>query len=179
MSSSTAAAPARSNPPRPTSPSPSSPPGSGLVGPTLFDAYRKFHPQPSPAVRAARGAAARRRAIATLFSGGYIASGTGTPDRLPTPFRPAGLRLTKVEGAGEVQTPVVGAAADGLGIGDRVWMRHAKGGELAERLTEYHLVVPGRERPTYRAGCFGHRDSPDVHAAMIGPTVLRAAVYRT
>ena len=78
--------------------------------------------------------------VATLFSGGYVASGTGTPDRLPTPFRPAGLRLTRVEGAGEVQTPVLGAAADGLSIGDRVWLRHAKGGELAERLTEYHLI---------------------------------------
>jgi D-serine deaminase-like pyridoxal phosphate-dependent protein len=99
--------------------------------------------------------------VATLFSGGYIASGTGTPDRLPTPFRPAGLRLTRVEGAGEVQTPVVGAPADGLGIGDRVWLRHAKGGELAERLTEYHLVDPAdgtaQGVPTYRGEgqCFG------------------------
>ena len=32
--------------------------GSGLVGPTLFDAYRKFHPQARAAVRAAGGAAA-------------------------------------------------------------------------------------------------------------------------
>jgi D-serine deaminase-like pyridoxal phosphate-dependent protein len=60
-----------------------------------------------------------------------------------------------------VQTPVLGAAADGLGIGDRVWLRHAKGGELAERLTEYHLIdsadgTPQRV-PTYRGEnqCFG------------------------
>ena len=134
--------------------------GSGLVGPTLFDAYRKFRPQPAlqyalPVVR--RPAPG----IATLFSGGYIASGTGTPDRLPTPFRPAGLKLTKVEGAGEVQTPVTGAAADGLSIGDRVWLRHAKGGELAERLNEYHLIDSSAEIaqtvPTYRGEgrCFG------------------------
>src|ERR1700734_317944 len=134
--------------------------GSGLVGPTLFDAYRKFHPQPAlqyalPVVR--RPAPG----IGTLFSGGYIASGTGTPDRLPTPFRPAGLKLTKVEGAGEVQTPVTGAAADGLSIGDRVWLRHAKGGELAERLTEYHLIDSSagiaESVPTYRGEgrCFG------------------------
>jgi D-serine deaminase-like pyridoxal phosphate-dependent protein len=134
--------------------------GSGLVGPTLFDAYRSFHPQPAlqyalPVVR--RPAPG----IATLFSGGYIASGSGTPDRLPTPFRPAGLRLTKVEGAGEVQTPVTGAAADGLSIGDRVWLRHAKGGELAERLTHYHLVDSSdgiaESVPTYRGEgrCFG------------------------
>jgi D-serine deaminase-like pyridoxal phosphate-dependent protein len=134
--------------------------GSGLVGPTLFDAYAKFHPQPAllyalPVVRRPKAG------VATLFSGGYVASGTGTPDRLPSPFRPAGLRLTKTEGAGEVQTPVLGTAADGLRIGDRVWMRHAKGGELAERLTTYHLVSPGEPDatavPTYRGDgqCFG------------------------
>ena len=134
--------------------------GSGLVGPTLFDAYAKFHPQPAllfalPVVRRPKAG------VATVFSGGYVASGTGTPDRLPSPFWPAGLRLTKTEGAGEVQTPVLGTAADRLRIGDRVWMRHAKGGELAERLTEYHLVNPAdeitRAVPTYRGEgqCFG------------------------
>jgi D-serine deaminase-like pyridoxal phosphate-dependent protein len=134
--------------------------GSGLVGPTLFDAYRTFRPRPAlqyalPVVR--RPAPG----IATLFSGGYLASGTGTPDRLPTPVQPAGLRLTKVEGAGEVQTPVLGTAADNLKIGDRVWLRHAKGGELAERLTQYHLIDTGEgiaeSAPTYRGEgqCFG------------------------
>ena len=134
--------------------------GSGLVAPTLFDAYAKFHPQPAllyalPVVRRPKAG------VATLFSGGYVASGTGTPDRLPSPFWPAGLRLTKTEGAGEVQTPVLGTAADGLRIGDRVWMRHAKGGELAERLTRYHLISPGEPDavsvPTYRGDgqCFG------------------------
>jgi D-serine deaminase-like pyridoxal phosphate-dependent protein len=133
--------------------------GSGLVGPTLFDAYRKFRPRPAVmfALPVVRRPAPR---IATLFSGGYVASGTGTPDRLPTPFRPAGLRLSRIEGAGEVQTPVLGVAADGLRIGDRVWLRHAKGGELAERLTEYHLIedaAVARSVPTYRGEgqCFG------------------------
>lgn len=134
--------------------------GSGLVGPTLFDSYRRFRPRPAlqyalPVVRRPGPG------VATLFSGGYVASGTGTPDRLPTPLRPAGLRLTRVEGAGEVQTPVRGAAADRLSVGDRVWLRHAKGGELAERLTEYHLVDPAGGAalrvPTYRGEgqCFG------------------------
>ena len=133
--------------------------GSGLVAPTLFDAYRKFRPRPAVmfALPVVRRPAPR---IATLFSGGYVASGTGTRDRLPTPFRPAGLRLSRVEGAGEVQTPVLGVAADGLRIGDRVWLRHAKGGELAERLTEYHViedVAVARSVPTYRGEgqCFG------------------------
>ena len=134
--------------------------GSGLVGPTLFDAYAKFHPPPAllyalPVVRRPKAG------VATVFSGGYVASGTGTPDRLPSPFWPAGLRLTKTEGAGEVQTPVLGTAADRLRIGDRVWMRHAKGGELAERLTRYYLISPDEPEvvsvPTYRGDgqCFG------------------------
>jgi D-serine deaminase-like pyridoxal phosphate-dependent protein len=134
--------------------------GSGLVGPTLFDAYRKF--RPAPALQYALPVVRRPGpGVATLFSGGYVASGSGTPDRLPTPFRPAGLRLTKIEGAGEVQTPVLGAPADGLTIGDRVWLRHAKGGELAERLTEYYLITTGEQDaesvPTYRGEgqCFG------------------------
>jgi D-serine deaminase-like pyridoxal phosphate-dependent protein len=134
--------------------------GSGLVGPTLFDSYRNFRPKPAllyalPVVRRPGPS------IATLFSGGYVASGSGTPDRLPRPFLPAGLRLTGVEGAGEVQTPVLGPAADRLAIGDRVWMRHAKAGELAERLTHYHLIGPDEAEmltvPTYRGEgkCFG------------------------
>jgi len=100
-------------------------------------------------------------AIATLFSGGYVASGTGTRDRLPSPFMPAGLRLIGTEGAGEVQTPVRGAAADVLQPGDRVWMRHAKAGELAERFTHYHVIDPNPADvfsvPTYRGErqCFG------------------------
>jgi D-serine deaminase-like pyridoxal phosphate-dependent protein len=133
--------------------------GSGLVGPTLFDAYRRFRPRPAllyalPVVRRPE------RNIATLFTGGYVASGTGTRDRLPSPFLPTGLRLTGTEGAGEVQTPVRGAAADGLRPGDRVWLRHAKAGELAERFTGYH-VIRGDELlmsvPTYRGEgqCFG------------------------
>jgi D-serine deaminase-like pyridoxal phosphate-dependent protein len=134
--------------------------GSGLMGPTLFDAYRGFRPEPALlyALPVVRRPAPR---IVTVFSGGYVASGTGTPDRLPSPFRPAGLRLLGTEGAGEVQTPVRGSAADGLAPGDRVWMRHAKAGELAERFTSYQLVEPNhadvRIVPTYRGEgqCFG------------------------
>jgi D-serine deaminase-like pyridoxal phosphate-dependent protein len=39
-----------------------------------------------------------------------------------------------------VQTPLIGPAADDLKIGDKVWMRHAKAGELCERFSELHLV---------------------------------------
>jgi D-serine deaminase-like pyridoxal phosphate-dependent protein len=126
--------------------------GSGLFAPTLFDAYRAFSPRPAalfalPVVRRPGPG------VATVLGGGYLASGTGTADRLPRPVLPAGLRLDRLEGAGEVQTPVLGEPAGSLQVGDRVWFRHAKAGELCERFNEVHLVS-GREVvatvPTYR-----------------------------
>jgi D-serine deaminase-like pyridoxal phosphate-dependent protein len=133
--------------------------GSGLIGPTLFDNYRRFTPAPAvlfalPVVRKPK------RGIATVFGGGYIASGPAGRDRLPSPYLPAGLSLLGPEGAGEVQTPVAGRAARSLRVGDRVWFRHTKAGELAERFTEYHLVDGDRVSatvPTYRGEgrCFG------------------------
>ena len=79
------------------------------------------------------------------------------------PYLPAGLSLTGVEGAGEVQTPVRGRAAGHLRPGDRVWLRHAKAGELAERFGEYHVIHDDGQVtelgkvPTYRGEgqCFG------------------------
>jgi D-serine deaminase-like pyridoxal phosphate-dependent protein len=55
---------------------------------------------------------------------------------------------------------VLGAAAARLRVGDRVWLRHAKAGELAERFNDYYLVengAPARPVPTYRGEgqCFG------------------------
>ncbi|HZR52197.1 MAG TPA: amino acid deaminase/aldolase [Streptosporangiaceae bacterium] len=132
--------------------------GSGLIGPTLFDAYTKFRPKPALvyALPVTRKPAPN---IATLFGGGYLASGTGTKDRLPTPYLPRGLRLTGTEGAGEVQTPVRGTAALNLKPGDRVWMRHAKAGELAERFTTYYALdgTTLTPVPTYRGEgqCYG------------------------
>jgi len=126
--------------------------GSGLYGPTLFDAYSRFTPLPAalfalPVVRRPG------RGVTTALGGGYLASGSGDRARLPRPVLPAGLRLDGREGAGEVQTPLLGAAADGLRIGDRVWFRHAKAGELCERFSELHLIERDRiieTVPTYR-----------------------------
>jgi hypothetical protein len=52
---------------------------------------------------------------------------------MPEPWLPPGLELDSLEGTGEVQTPVRGEAARTLRIGDRVYLRHAKAGELCER----------------------------------------------
>ena len=126
--------------------------GSGLFGPTLFDAYRAW--RPTPAAFFALSVVRRPTAdVATVLGGGWIASGPADPSRLPTPWLPTGLRLTGSEGAGEVQTPLVGAAAGALRVGDRVWFRHAKAGELCEHVTELRLVDGDRvveTLPTYR-----------------------------
>jgi D-serine deaminase-like pyridoxal phosphate-dependent protein len=113
--------------------------GSGLLGPALFDHYRGFSPQPAaffglPVVRRPS------RGCVTVAGGGLIASGPTGADRAPVPWAPPGLSLTTLEGAGEVQTPLTGPAAAGLRIGDLVWFRHAKSGELAEHVNAVHLL---------------------------------------
>lgn len=126
--------------------------GSGLFGPTLFDGYRGFRPRPAaafalPVVRRPRAG------MVTVFGGGYVASGPPGWSRLPSVLVPRGLRLLRTEGAGEVQTPLRGSAADRLRVGDRVWLRHAKAGELCERFDELHLLSAGEvvaRVPTYR-----------------------------
>jgi D-serine deaminase-like pyridoxal phosphate-dependent protein len=126
--------------------------GSGLFGPGLFDRYRAFRPRPAAlfCVPVVRRPGAR---VATVLGGGYPASGPAGRDRLPTPYLPAGLKLTATEGAGEVQTPLTGRGAGALRPGDRVYLRHAKAGELCERFPVLHLVEGDRVVdvvPTYR-----------------------------
>jgi D-serine deaminase-like pyridoxal phosphate-dependent protein len=126
--------------------------GSGLYAPTLFDSYRSFTPNPAAfyAVPVVRRPAA---GLVTVAGGGWSASGPAGRDRSPTPVWPRGLHLMGTEGAGEVQTPLQGAAADDLRIGDLVWFRHAKAGELCEHVDTLLLVAPDgsvTETPTYR-----------------------------
>ena len=126
--------------------------GSGLYGPTLFDAYSSFSPRPA-AMFAVPVVRRPGRGVVTALGGGYLASGPADAARLPRPYLPAGLRLDRQEGAGEVQTPLLGAAADRLPIGSRVYFRHAKAGELCERFSSLYLLEGERvveEAPTYR-----------------------------
>jgi D-serine deaminase-like pyridoxal phosphate-dependent protein len=126
--------------------------GSGFYAPTLFDRYSWFRLTPAamfaiPVVRRPSPS------IATLLGGGYHASGPAGRDRLPSPHLPAGLRVDPLEGAGEVQTPVTGAAAASLRVGANVYLRHAKAGELCERFNTLYLVSGGEiadQVPTYR-----------------------------
>lgn len=112
--------------------------GSGLFGPHLFDNYRSF--TPAPAVAFALDVVRRpNRDTATMLGGGWIASGVAGADRLPQVVYPAGLSYAPREGAGEVQSPLIGKAARQLRVGSRVWLRHTKSGEPMEHTNE---VVP-------------------------------------
>ena len=126
--------------------------GSGFYAPTLFDRYSAFTLTPAAmfALPVVRRPSTR---VATLLGGGYLASGAAGADRLPEPYLPTGLRLDPLEGAGEVQTPVRGRAARGLAVGERVYMRHAKAGELCERFDRLYAIEGDavvEELPTYR-----------------------------
>jgi D-serine deaminase-like pyridoxal phosphate-dependent protein len=126
--------------------------GSGLYQPRLFDNYTSFSGRPAalfaqPVVRRPGVG------VVTVLGGGYPASGAAGPDRSPVPYLPEGLRYDAQEGAGEVQTPLLGTAADDLLIGDKVWFRHAKAGELCERFDVLQLVEGDAVTatvPTYR-----------------------------
>ena len=126
--------------------------GSGLLAPTLFDHYQSFEPRPA----AFFGLPVTRRPsaqVATVHGGGLVASGPAGKDRLPTPWAPAGLHLTALEGAGEVQTPLIGHPAALLAVGDLVWFRHAKSGEPFEHTNTVQLLSGARfteEVATYR-----------------------------
>lgn len=126
--------------------------GSGLFGPALFDHYSAFRPEPAAffALSVVRRPSPRH---ATLLGGGWVASGAPGRHRLPVPVWPEGLELLPTEGAGEVQTPVTGRGADQLTVGDRVWLRHAKAGELCEHVEMLWLVQQGSivgKAATYR-----------------------------
>ncbi|MGN5734883.1 amino acid deaminase/aldolase [Arthrobacter psychrochitiniphilus] len=127
--------------------------GSGLFGPTLFDGYSRF----SPAHAVGFAAPVVRRPapdIVTVLGGGWIASGPAGADRSPEPVYPSGLSLIGTEGAGEVQTPLRGAAASTLRIGEKVWFRHAKSGEVCEHVDALEIIDGGGHRAgralTYR-----------------------------
>ena len=126
--------------------------GSGLFGPHLFDNYSHFHPAPAAAFALS---VVRKPSpeTAVLLGGGWVASGPAANDRLPRLVWPEGLKMVPREMAGEVQTPLTGPAAARLRVGDRVWLRHTKAGEISEHLDGFAIVDGDRvseTMPTYR-----------------------------
>ncbi|MFL5625173.1 MAG: amino acid deaminase/aldolase [Ktedonobacteraceae bacterium] len=132
--------------------------GSGFYAPALFDNYRDFRYQPAAAY-AIEIVRHPQPSIYTCLGGGYIASGAVGSDKAPLPYLPQGARLEALEGAGEVQTPIRYQGPTQLNLGDPVFMRQSKAGELCERFTHLLLVAAGTvvdEVTTYRGDgqCF-------------------------
>lgn len=132
--------------------------GSGFYTPTLFDNYEHFQHLPAAgyAVEVVRQPKA---GTYTCLGGGYVASGPLGIDKLPKPYLPNGCELYPNEMAGEVQTPIQYKGTDPLEIGDPVFFRHSKAGELCERFNELLLLKAGKvveQTPTYRGAgkCF-------------------------
>jgi D-serine deaminase-like pyridoxal phosphate-dependent protein len=91
--------------------------------------------------------------IYTCLGGGYIASGSTDANKQPVPYLPDGAKLTDLEGAGEVQTPILYQGQEKLTHGDPIFLRHSKAGELCERFNDLYLISNGHivdQVPTYR-----------------------------
>ncbi len=132
--------------------------GSGFYTPTLFDNYGKFkhHPAAGYAIEIVRQP---QKNVYTCLGGGYVASGALGADKLPTPYLPEGCSFYVNEMAGEVQTPLIYKGEENLKIGDPVFLRHSKAGELCERFNHLLLLQNGEvveKIPTYRGDgkCF-------------------------
>lgn len=126
--------------------------GSGFLDSHLFDYYKDLVVEPACffALQAVRNP---KPGMVTCHGGGFVASGEAGKDRLPIPALPEGAKLLGVEGAGEVQTPVILPPGVDVKIGEPVFFRHAKAGELAEHFNEYLLIRGDRieaRAPTYR-----------------------------
>ncbi|MCK5103888.1 MAG: amino acid deaminase/aldolase, partial [Cyclobacteriaceae bacterium] len=126
--------------------------GSGFFNSHLFDNYRRFKHQPAAGFACAINRHPNRN-IFTCSGGGYVASGSPEKLKLPLPFLPKGAKLIKNEGAGEVQTPIIYKGNEKLQIGDPVFFRHSKAGELCERFNSLYLIRNNKidnDVPTYR-----------------------------
>lgn len=132
--------------------------GSGFYSSGLFDNYSNFYHYPSVAY-AVEIVRHPRADIWTCHGGGYTASGGVGADKIPKPYLPKGAKLIEQEGAGEVQTPVVYSGPEQLSIGDPIYLRHSKAGEVCERFKQLLVIENGKvtgHYPTYRGDgqCF-------------------------
>lgn len=126
--------------------------GSGFYNSGLFDNYSNFRHYPSAAY-AVEIVRKPKASLYTCHGGGYTASGAMGKDKLPKIYLPQGASLIDQEAAGEVQTPVQYTGQENLQMGDPIYLRHSKAGELCERFNKLYLVQGGKivdEVPTYR-----------------------------
>ncbi|AVK96509.1 amino acid deaminase/aldolase [Lysinibacillus sphaericus] len=112
--------------------------GSAFYAPALFDqfAHLQLSKAAGFALRITRKPAPN---IVVCHGGGYPASGAMANDRYPVFYEPTYFSFLRLEGAGEVQTPIK-VKGKTLTIGDTIYFRHAKAGELCERFQTLHGI---------------------------------------
>ncbi|HCY87833.1 MAG TPA: amino acid aldolase [Desulfobacteraceae bacterium] len=133
--------------------------GSAFYAPGLFTHFHEVNFEPA-AFFGLQVVRIPKPGMVTCLGGGYVGSGEVNPNRLPWPVMPEGLSYLPMEGAGEVQTPIVlpenlvlPENAPELTLGDPVFFQHAKAGELCERFNQITLVRDNNiigTAPTYR-----------------------------
>ncbi|MFJ7735737.1 amino acid deaminase/aldolase [Lysinibacillus sp. NPDC097287] len=112
--------------------------GSAFYAPALFDQFT--HLQLAKAAGFALCVTRKPdKNIVVCHGGGYTASGAIGADRLPVFYEPFHFAFLDLEGAGEVQTPIL-LKERAVDIGDTIYFRHAKAGELCERFQVLHGV---------------------------------------
>jgi D-serine deaminase-like pyridoxal phosphate-dependent protein len=118
--------------------------GSAFYASGLFWHYKEVSFVPS-AFFATQIVRKPSKNMITCQGGGYIASGSPGIDKLPVPVYPEGMKLLPLEGAGEVQTPLIlPRDCPELQLGDPVFFQHAKAGELADHFAEFFLIEDNR-----------------------------------
>lgn len=110
--------------------------GSAFYFPALFSKYENL-PLQNAVSFGLRVTRQPEEGVIVCHGGGYVASGASGVDKNPEPIWPANLSLLTNEGAGEVQTPLKDASRT-VQIGDTVYFKHAKAGELCERFNVLH-----------------------------------------
>ena len=115
--------------------------GSAFYAPALFDRYTSLQLQPA-AGYACRVVRQFSEDTFVLHGGGYIASGATGKDKQPVFMEKNRFSFSSLEGAGEVQSPIIDKEKN-LQVGDTVWLRHAKAGELCERFQTLHAFREG------------------------------------
>ncbi|WP_333613569.1 alanine racemase [Psychrobacter sp.] len=116
--------------------------GSAYYKPAYFDYMDSMHEFKPAAGFVLPVTRQPEKGVITCHSGGFIASGATGADKAPVIHYPKHLSLLNDEGFGEVQTPMAIGKTDNddemprLNIGDMVWCRHAKAGELCEHFNE-------------------------------------------
>ena len=126
--------------------------GSGLLCSHYFSYFSNIAPEPA-CFFALQSTRSSDDGYITCAGGGYIASGEPGWEKVPVPYLPEGIKLVSMEGCGEVQSPLILPKGCDLRVGDPVFFRHSKAGELAEHFNTYRLVSKGQivdEVPTYR-----------------------------